>query len=128
MSQLPLILYYDGLCPLCSREIAHYRSRVHGEEVTFIDITDPAFDASTHGVEPRRVHKVMHARRGESLLTGLDAFIALWETVPGYAWLARLARLPVLYGILNLGYHIFALLRPLLPRRKLNCDTGTCGR
>jgi len=124
----PLILYYDGLCPLCSREIAHYRARVHNGEVAFLDITDPTFHASTHGIDPQRVHKVMHAKRGEKVLTGLDAFIALWETVPGYAWLARLARLPVLYGVLILGYHVIALLRPLLPRRKVACETGVCSR
>lgn len=124
----PLILYYDGLCPLCSREIAHYRSRVHRGEVEFLDITNPTFDARSHGIDPQRIHRVMHARRGEKVLTGLDAFIAVWETVPGYAWLARLARLPVLYGVMNLGYHVFALLRPYLPRRKADCETGVCSR
>lgn len=128
MSRIPLILYYDGLCPLCSREIAHFKRRVLHGEVSFLDITDPSFDAASHGVDPRRIHKVMHARRGEKVLTGLDAFIALWEIVPGYGWLARLARLPVLYGILTLGYFVFALLRPLLPRRKADCETGVCHR
>ena len=31
MSNHDLTLYYDGLCPLCSREIAHYRKRAHGD-------------------------------------------------------------------------------------------------
>jgi predicted DCC family thiol-disulfide oxidoreductase YuxK len=128
MKSPPITLYFDGLCPLCSREIAYYRSRANGAPVTFVDITDPGFNAASHGIDLSRAHKVLHVKRGERILTGVDAAIAIWDAIPGYAWLARLARLPVLYGIMTLGYHVFALLRPYLPRRKAACESGVCSR
>ena len=48
----------------------------------------------------------------------LPAFLALWERLPGHRWMARLARLPILYSVLNVSYHLFARVRPYLPRRK----------
>jgi predicted DCC family thiol-disulfide oxidoreductase YuxK len=126
---MSLILYYDGLCPLCSREIDHYRKRVRGGTVSFVDITDPSFDAAAHGLDTRSIHRTMHARRGSRVYIGLDAFIALWEAVPGYAWLARLARVPALHEMMRVGYGLFALFRPLLPRlRRDDCATGVCRR
>jgi predicted DCC family thiol-disulfide oxidoreductase YuxK len=50
MSSPRLTLFYDGLCPLCSREIAHYRRRMPEGAADFIDITDPTFDALSHGL------------------------------------------------------------------------------
>ena len=129
MNPPPLTLYYDGLCPLCSREIAHYRKKVVGDAVHFVDVTEPAFDAAAHGLDARRIHRLMHVKVGEELRVGLDAFIALWEAIPAYRRLARLARLPVLHGLLSLGYRAFAVVRPWLPRRKRPiCSTGTCDR
>ena len=93
-----------------------------------MDITAPAFDAVQHGVDAAAVHRVMHVKVGAEVRTGVAAFLALWEVVPGYRWLARLARLPGVCGLMGLGYHLFARLRPWLPRRKHSCTTGTCSR
>ena len=65
MSTTPVTVFYDGLCPLCSREMDHYRTRVKDEPVRFVDITAPDFDARRHGLDPERVHRVMHVKAGE---------------------------------------------------------------
>ena len=127
--QAPLTLFYDGLCPLCSREIAHYRSKAEAGAVHFVDITDPAFEAAAHELDARRVHRLMHVKLGDEVRVGLEAFIALLEAIPAYRRLGRLARVPVLHGMLSLGYHAFALIRPWLPRRKrAACESGACRR
>jgi predicted DCC family thiol-disulfide oxidoreductase YuxK len=129
MTLPPLTLYYDGLCPLCSREIAHYRKCAAAAPIQFVDITDSTFDASQHGLDPNRVHRVMHVKVGDEVRTGLDAFIAIWLTLPRYRWLARLARMPGVHALLTLGYRAFAAIRPWLPRRKEPlCMKGTCKR
>ncbi len=109
-----LTLYYDGLCPLCSREIAHYRTKVADGAVRFVDITDPVFVAAAHGLDARLVRRLMHVKVGDEVRVGLEAFIALWEAIPAYRWLAWLARLPGLHGLLALGYRAFAAVRPWL--------------
>jgi predicted DCC family thiol-disulfide oxidoreductase YuxK len=127
MNNATLTLYYDGLCPLCSREIAHYRKKMADDpSVEFLDITEASFDARQHGLDPEHIHRVMHVRAGGEVRTGLDAFIAIWQHIPAYRWLAWLARLPGLYRLLWLAYHAFARVRPLLPRRKARCAGGTC--
>ena len=127
MKKLPLTLYFDGLCPLCAREIEHYRKRAEGAPIAFVDITDPLFDEKAHGLDLRHALRTMHARRGDRLLIGVDAFVALWESIPSYAWLARLAQVPALNEMARVGYWLFALLRPLLPRRRRqDCASGTC--
>jgi predicted DCC family thiol-disulfide oxidoreductase YuxK len=129
MSHPTLTMYYDGLCPLCSREIAHYRGRTKDDpSVQYVDIADPAFDAAAHGLDAGRVHKAMHVKVGDELHTGPDAFLAVWKRVRGFGWLARLVRLPVMYQLWWLGYHAFATVRPWLPRRKADCSTGACRR
>jgi predicted DCC family thiol-disulfide oxidoreductase YuxK len=129
MSNPRLTLYYDGLCPLCSREIDHYRRRLTGDAAAFVDITDPAFDAAAHGLDAGRVHRVMHVKVGDELRTGVGAFVAIWEAIPSHRWLARVARWPVVYPVLLAGYHLFAAVRPWLPRRKrAACSAGTCER
>jgi predicted DCC family thiol-disulfide oxidoreductase YuxK len=127
MNRPPVTLYYDGLCPLCSREIAHYRKRAVGDSLRFIDVTDPKFDAAEQGLDAKRIHRLMHVKVGDELRIGLDAFIAVWDAIPNYSWLAKAARLPGLHALLNLGYHLFAAVRPWLPRRKRPfCESGTC--
>jgi predicted DCC family thiol-disulfide oxidoreductase YuxK len=129
MSHPNVTLFYDGLCPLCSREISHYRVKPGAEALRFVDITDPKFDAVGQGLDPKRIHRLMHVKVGEELRVGLDAFIAVWEALPSYRWLASLARLPGLHALFTLGYHSFALMRPWLPRRKRPlCESGTCAR
>jgi predicted DCC family thiol-disulfide oxidoreductase YuxK len=128
MSQPTLTLFFDGHCPLCSREIAHYRRRLAGDaEAQFIDITDPHFCAQAHGLDPKKVHRLMHVKLGEQVLIGLDAFVAVWRRTPGYSWLASAGGVPGLHGLMKAGYHLFARVRPWLPRRR-RCAAGACSR
>lgn len=126
MKTSTLFLYYDGLCPLCAREMAHYRQHVHDDSVRFIDITDPSFSAADHGLDAEAIHRVMHVKVGDAIHTGLDAFLAIWDAVPGYRWASRLARVPALYALLDVGYQLFARVRPFLPRLQ-RAECQVCG-
>jgi hypothetical protein len=117
-----LEIFFDGLCPLCSREIDHYRKQAGSENLLFTDITLPEFDASDRGLDPIEVHHVMHVKttQGE-IKTGIDAFISIWEILPRYRWLARLGKAPPMHFCLQSGYLIFAQIRPYLPRKTREC-------
>lgn len=124
-----LRVYFDGLCPLCSREIELYRRRPGAERICWIDITLPGFDAIQEGLDPKRVHARFHvkATSGE-VLEGVDAFVEIWRTLPSLQTLARLASLPGVRPLLRLGYAVFARIRPYLPRkvRSLECADDAC--
>jgi len=120
-------MYFDGACHLCSREAEHYRRRDTAKRLRFVDISTRGFDPVAEGVDPVRVQQHIHARRVDGrIVTGVDAFIAFWEVLPGYGWLARLAAKRGLRPILDLGYEGFSRVRPYLPRRKEDCPDGAC--
>lgn len=117
-----LKIYYDGLCPLCSREIDHYRKQSGSEMLLFVDITGQDFNPGKEGLDPLLVHRVMHVKTSDGeLKTGVDAFIAIWEILPRYQWMARLAKRSLVHAILQGGYAIFAQVRPFLPRKSRDC-------
>lgn len=121
-----LNVYFDGLCPLCSKEIDHYRKLKGSENIAFIDICGPQFNAATEGVDPVLVHKVMHAKyvHTNEIKTKMDAFIAIWMLLPKYHWLAALAQKAWIRPVLDIAYICFAQVRPYLKRKDPNCENS----
>ncbi|MCK6597588.1 MAG: DUF393 domain-containing protein [Bdellovibrionaceae bacterium] len=118
-----LKVYYDGLCHLCSREIDHYRLLRGAGAIEFIDITSNTFNAQSEGLDPFKVHKIMHVRRCSDgqILTAVDAFIEIWRQLPQYQWAAKIAARKFPKTVLTIFYHLFAKSRPYLPKRKKDC-------
>ena len=121
-----LTVFFDGLCVVCSKEINHYRKQRGADRILFIDITSAEFDAQSEGVDPFEVNRVMHAKKSSGeILTKVDAFIAIWEKLPKYQWVARLAKRAPINWALQLGYLGFAKIRPWLPRRaRSDCESS----
>jgi predicted DCC family thiol-disulfide oxidoreductase YuxK len=128
LKQMNTKVYYDGLCRLCSREIDHYRRQEGAESLLFIDINAVDFDAVREGLDPYRVHRVMHVRTADGRLrTGVDGFIEIWKHLPRYQWAARASQNRLLKALLDLSYRVFVWIRPLLPRKKNLCsDSPYC--
>lgn len=123
--EIPLLsVYYDGLCRLCSKEIDHYKKQEGANHIKFIDITSTNFEPSKENVDPVSVHKIMHVKlKDGSIVTKVDAFIEIWKVLPKFNKMAQLAKFPLLKAPLNIGYEIFAMIRPYLPRKNSNsCD------
>jgi predicted DCC family thiol-disulfide oxidoreductase YuxK len=124
-----LTVYYDELCVLCSAEINHYKKQRGSEQITFVDITADSFDAAKEGINPFEAHKIMHAKNKDGkILTKIDSFVAIWALLPKYRWLYNLAQWKVVRFFMDIGYIIFAALRPYLPRKnKKDCqDSPFC--
>lgn len=80
MTNSQIKVYYDGLCPLCSKEINHYKTMSGSDCIHFIDITSGAFDAVRESLDPKAIHKELHARDAEGQIhIGVDAFILIWS-------------------------------------------------
>ena len=110
-------LFYDGECPLCSREVGWLASRDRAGRVAFIDIAAPDFDAQAVGKSMDELMGSLHARtRAGVWLTGMDVFRAVYAEVGLGRWLAPTGW-PVLRPIFDLLYAIFARIRPYLPGR-----------
>ncbi|MFN3672919.1 MAG: thiol-disulfide oxidoreductase DCC family protein [Bosea sp. (in: a-proteobacteria)] len=111
-----LTVYYDGACPLCRAEIGHYRSQPGAERICFTDVARA--DESTGQDLPRGDAMArFHVRDAQGrLVSGAAAFVLVWSTLPRWRWAARIARLPGVTPLLELGYRLFLPVRPLLSR------------
>ncbi len=47
-----LQVFFDGACPLCSREVSHYKKRDLHNKIEWIDIAQPTFNAASFGLDP----------------------------------------------------------------------------
>lgn len=120
-----LTVLYDGACPLCRREIAHYRTLAQSRTLAgadpalcFADVSDPAVAPPPGAPARAALLRRFHVQRADgTLVDGAAAFVALWARLPGWRWLARLARLPGVTPLLELAYRAFLPLRPALQRR-----------
>lgn len=107
-----LTVYYDGSCPLCTAEIGHYETRKGAERLCFLNIAEPGVDAG-QGLEQSDALKRFHVRMSDgTLLSGAAAFVEIWKTLPGWRWLARVARVPGVPLLLEGAYRIFLPIRP----------------
>ncbi len=110
-----LTVLYDGGCPLCRREIAHAQGLAQRQGDSGLCFVDISADASRDATERAALLARFHVQRGDGTrLDGAAAFVAMWQRLPGWRWLARLARLPGVLPALELGYRGFLRLRPAL--------------
>lgn len=117
VSQAPsLTVLYDGACPLCRREIGVYRGLQANTPVCFADISDAA-QPLPPGTTRAELLARFHVRTGDGqLLSGAQAFLALWGALPGWRWLAFLGRLPGAAWAMERTYRLFLRWRPMLQR------------
>ena len=115
--QQKITVYYDGLCKVCSTEIHHYMRQQGAENIEFIDICSPQFDAIKENLDPVQIHKIMHVRRLDgTMATRVEAFVEIWKVLPKYFFLSKIAKNKIVNYVMELGYSGFAAIRPILPR------------
>jgi len=111
-----LTVLYDGGCPLCRREIAHVQRLAEkrpDSALCFIDVRAP--DTGMAPQEQATLLARFHVQRADGQrLDGAAAFVAMWARLPGWRWLARMARLPGALPALEWAYGGFLRVRPRL--------------
>jgi predicted DCC family thiol-disulfide oxidoreductase YuxK len=81
----------------------------------FLDISQQAEGSVAFAEDRAALLARFHVQRADgSRLDGAAAFVAMWERLPGWRWLARLARLPGILILLEAAYRGFLKLRPAL--------------
>lgn len=117
-----LEVFYDGGCPACRREMAHYRAQPGAEAIRFTDAASEFERLAEVGLASIDAIATLHARDAEGRWhIGMPAFREIWLRLPRYApWARRLSWL-IDSRALAWAYALFCRLR--LPRR---CRDGRC--
>jgi predicted DCC family thiol-disulfide oxidoreductase YuxK len=111
-------LFFDGECPLCTREVALLRRLDRRGRVRFTDISAADFDPAPLGLDMSTLMARIHARLPDGrILEGVEVFRRVYEAV-GLGVLARASRLPGIAALTEAAYAWFA-------RNRLHL-TGRC--
>ncbi len=109
-----LLVWFDGGCPLCRREIALMRRLDRKGAIRFVDVAagDEACPIDRAALLAR-----FHASEDGRLLSGAAAFAAMWRAIPLLRPLGLLARNRVVLAGLERAYLRFLGVRPYLRKR-----------
>jgi predicted DCC family thiol-disulfide oxidoreductase YuxK len=84
--------------------------------VCFADVSDSAQPLPTDTTREQLLAR-FHVRASDGrLLSGAQAFLALWAVMPGWRWLAWAGRLPGAAWLMERAYRLFLRVRPMLRR------------
>lgn len=109
-----LTVYFDGSCPVCSREVALYRRQPGAERCEWIDASSCPDAALGPDLDRQAALARFHVRTADAgLVSGARGFATLWRHLPRTAWLGRLAMIGPMPVLLDAGYAAFLKLRGL---------------
>ena len=115
-------VFFDGNCPLCRREIDHYRRLRGADAIEWIDIFSDQFNPSLHQLSPQQAMAYLHVRDSfGQWQKGAYGFVEIWRHLPGYRWLGKVLEALRLVAVTDWVYARFASWR--LRRR---CQNGAC--
>ena len=104
-------VWFDGACPLCTREIALMRRLDRRGAIRFVDARSPEADCPLDRAD---LLARFHAQEGGRLLSGAAAFAAMWRAVPLLRPLGLLAGLKGPDRVFEAAYRAFLRVRPRL--------------
>lgn len=108
-------LFYDGACPMCSKEINFLRRNADAD-ITFIDISSINKEAGIPSYD--ELMRILHYQdcQGNWHL-GLDATLGAWRHTP-YSGFIVWMRWPIIRNIADAVYNVWA--------EKRRCKQGVC--
>jgi predicted DCC family thiol-disulfide oxidoreductase YuxK len=118
-----LELFFDGDCPLCSREVAFIRRLDRTRRIKLTDIAASDFDPTALGRDFGELMARIHARLPDGTwLEGVEVFRRIYAAI-GLGPLAALTRVPGLSWLTERAYDTFARNRLSWTGR---CDADVC--
>lgn len=104
-----LTVWFDGSCPLCTREIALMRRLDKANAISFIDVANPE---TVCPLDRAELLARFHAQENGTIVSGAAAFAAMWRAIPNLRPLGLLAQNRIILAILERTYLIFLRFRP----------------
>jgi predicted DCC family thiol-disulfide oxidoreductase YuxK len=112
-------LLYDGLCPLCLREVKFLTQKDAGRGVvTFVDIADLAYTPEEHGnIEFAEAMGRIHALLPDgTIIRDVEVFRRVYDAL-GMGWIYAPTRWPAIRPVVDAVYRLWATWRLALTGR-----------
>jgi predicted DCC family thiol-disulfide oxidoreductase YuxK len=120
-------LLYDGDCPFCRREVEWLKRRDRNDRLDLEDIAAIGFDPACYGLTRDEVMGSLHGILPDGrVVRRVEAVRQAYEAV-GLGWVVAPTRLPIVRGVLDGLYGVFARNRLRLGRLfGRECGNGNC--
>ena len=104
-----LTVYYDGKCGLCRREIEYYKRVAPPDRFLWHDIANDPASLADLDVSQADALRRLHARdTAGTVYVGVTAFIAIWQCLNYWRYLALIFKIPLLKALASFVYDRFA--------------------
>lgn len=115
-------IFYDGGCPLCLKEINHYKRLDTTSKVEWLDIYHTPDHLSRINISQAMAMQRLHVldKHGH-IQSGAWAFATIWNELPYYRYLAKTIRTLHLLPLIDIAYRWFAR-----RRYRSRCNNGQC--
>lgn len=118
-----LIVYYDGGCPLCSREIGFYQRQPGAEDIEWVNLVTAERESLGDDLDYAAAMARFHVRRPDGrLASGALGFALMWQHLPRLRVPGRIAALPGVVHVLELGYRLVLRMRKLWRKPDAVCE------
>ncbi|MEX1072209.1 MAG: DCC1-like thiol-disulfide oxidoreductase family protein [Chloroflexota bacterium] len=108
-------VFYDSDCAFCTRVARVLRRLDRRHRLRLVPLREAS--ALADAPSQARLSAALHCRdRSGRWFAGGDACLRIAAEIPGLRLLARLGRLPVAHGMVDLGYRLIAANRKRLSR------------
>ena len=110
-----LRVFFDGSCPLCSREIKFYRRLAGSNKCDWIDVNSMIAGKIPSKFTREDLLNRFHVEHPtEGFLSGALAFGMLWSEIFGRSWIYKFVNWPIVTFVAELAYRGFLPLRKIL--------------
>lgn len=111
-----LTVYYDSACPICRIEIDHYRGIDRCQVICFADAREEETRFPPELTRDAALARLYVRREDGTLISGAEAFVALWMRLPGWRHAAKLRHIPGMMWVMERAYLLTLHVRPWLVR------------
>lgn len=103
-----LRIYFDGLCPLCVREMNKIKQLDTQQQLDLQDINQPDFSARFPHIDLTEADRILHGELPDGrIILGLDVTCLAWKLVGKGHWFAFM-RWPLIGPLADRVYLLFA--------------------
>ncbi len=103
------VVYYDGICKLCLKEINYYKKIAPPLTFIWIDIARNGQALLDDGITQEQALRYLHIKDASGKLhVGVDAFQLLWSNLPRWRLLSLLLEISPVRYVARIAYRLFA--------------------